>query len=218
MPIHLRDEIGSLARSFSELYEKISLALKDEHAALERLAESEEQFRSAMKYSPVGKALVGLDGEWLMVNDALCKMLGYSEDELRQTDFQTLTYEDDLSEDLKKVQELLDGKISTYKMEKRYIRKDGGTIWGLLSVSLLRDVDGNPKHFISQIQDISDIKKAQQTLEELNTELEEFSYRTSHDLRSPLTSSIGLLKYADESLEKGEQEKIYFRLEILLKK
>ncbi|MBL4804710.1 MAG: PAS domain S-box protein [Alphaproteobacteria bacterium] len=207
LPIHLRDEIGSLARSFSELYEKISLALKDEHAALERLAESEEQFRSAMKYSPVGKALVGLDGEWLMVNDALCKMLGYSEDELRQTDFQTLTYEDDLSEDLKKVQELLDGKISTYKMEKRYIRKDGGTIWGLLSVSLLRDVDGNPKHFISQIQDISDIKKAQQTLEELNTELEEFSYRTSHDLRSPLTSSIGLLKYADESLEKGEQEK-----------
>lgn len=171
------------------------------------LAQSEEKFRSAMEHSPVGMALLSPDGSWLKVNKALCSMLGYEEIEFLSTDFQTLTHPDDLDADLDLVTQVLEGRIDDYKLEKRYIRKDGKTIWGLLSVSLLRDVDGNPKHFISQIQDISDIKKAQQTLEELNTELEEFSYRTSHDLRSPLTSSIGLLKYADESLEKGEQEK-----------
>lgn len=216
LPVDLKDEIGSLARSFSEAYKKVSKALQDEHVALMRLAESEEQFRNVMKYSPVGKALVSLDGQWLKVNKSLCAMLGYDENELLKTDFQTLTHPDDLETDLGQVQQMLDGTISTYKMEKRYIRKDGETIWGILSVSLLHDANGKPRHFISQIMDITDIKEAQKELEELNTELEEFSYRTSHDLRSPLRSAIGLLGLTKDSIGSGDEDKAQTSIELAL--
>jgi len=165
------------------------------------LVQSEEQFRSAMESSPVGMALVSTDGGWLKVNKALCEMIGYSEKELLQTDFQTLTHADDLDADIEQLKQTLAGEISSYSMEKRYIRKDGEIIWGLLSVSLLRDEHGNPRHFVSQILDITDIKKSTQELKEANAELEEFTYRTSHDLRSPIMSALGLLQHTQGSLK-----------------
>lgn len=157
------------------------------------LAEERDQFQSAMEYSAIGIALVSLKGEWLKVNPAICKIVGYSEAELLATDFQTITHPDDLESDLGYLQQVLSGEIASYEMEKRYFHKQGHTIWVLLSVSLARDADGIPRHFISQIQDITERKnteiKANLYLEELersNQELDDFAYIASHDLKEPL--------------------------------
>ena len=111
--------------------------------AEQELKKSEERFRSAMEYAAIGKALVAPDGRWLKVNHSLCKMLGYSEDELLNIDFQTVTHPADLESDLDYVSQMLAGEIETYQMEKRYIHKQGNTVWVLLSVSLVHDCNLN---------------------------------------------------------------------------
>lgn len=130
------------------------------------LRNSEEQFRSAFDYAAIGMALVGLDGRWLKVNRALCEIVGYTPEELLPKTFQDITHPDDLEADLSYVRQILDGQIKTYQMEKRYFHKLGYTVWVLLSVSLVRDSDGRPIHFISQIQDITLRKRVEAALTE----------------------------------------------------
>lgn len=122
------------------------------------LRASEERFVSAFENAPIGMALVSPEGRWLKVNRATCDLIGYSHEELMNKTFQDITHPDDLESDLKNVQELLAGKIRSYRMEKRYFHKQGHVVWALLSVSLVRDAQGKPVHFISQIQDISEAK------------------------------------------------------------
>src|SRR5690606_29481461 len=112
------------------------------------------------------------------VNKVVCEIFGYTEAELLTTDFQTMTHPEDLEGDLENVKRLLDGEIKSYFMEKRYVNKGGEIIWCQLSVSLVLNEDDRPKYFISQIQDITQSKKARQELLETNAELEEFAYRT----------------------------------------
>jgi diguanylate cyclase (GGDEF)-like protein/PAS domain S-box-containing protein len=118
-------------------------------------------FGSAFNYSSIGMALVGLNGRWLKVNPALCAIVGYSESDLLKIDFQTLTHPEDLHTDLWHVEQFLQGAISSYETEKRYIHMNGSTIWILLSVSLVRNTNGDPEFFISQIQNISARKQAE---------------------------------------------------------
>jgi PAS domain S-box-containing protein len=132
----------------------------------EALRESEERFRSAFDSAAIGMALVALDGRWLKVNRALCEIVGYSEEELLATKFQAITHPDDLDTDLDYVRQLLEGKIRSYEMEKRYLHKLGHVVWILLSGSLLRDVEGKPLYFIAQVQDITFRKHTEEALRE----------------------------------------------------
>ncbi|MBF0141104.1 MAG: PAS domain S-box protein [Magnetococcales bacterium] len=116
------------------------------------------QFRNAFIFAAHGMALVALDGQWLKVNRALCEITGYDERELLMRTFQDITHPEDLELDLQQVHELLSGMTNSYQMEKRYLRKDGSDVWVLLSVSLIRDPQGHPHHFVSQIIDINDRK------------------------------------------------------------
>jgi diguanylate cyclase (GGDEF)-like protein/PAS domain S-box-containing protein len=128
------------------------------------LAESETSFRSAFDSAAIGMAIVSLEGKWLKVNQSLCQILGYTEEELLKIDFQTITYPDDLELDLSYVRQLLTGEISSYHMEKRYIKKNNSVIWILLSGSLVRNTKNKPLYFIAQIQNIDAQKKAEQEL------------------------------------------------------
>ncbi len=123
-----------------------------------------ELFSSAFTFASIGMALVSTNGSWLKVNSALCKILGYTEAELMSKTFQDITHPDDLDEDLDRVQQMLDGYIDTYQMEKRYFHKDGHIIHVLLSVSLVHNEDGTPKFFISQLQDITRRKQLEEEL------------------------------------------------------
>ena len=132
--------------------------------AEEELREAEERFRSAFGDAAIGMALVGTDGRWLQVNRSLCQLVGYPEEELLTKTFQDITHPDDLEADLGYVRRLLAGEIQTYQMEKRYLHRDGCVVWILLNVSLMRDAEGNPLYFISQMQDITERKRAEEAL------------------------------------------------------
>jgi diguanylate cyclase (GGDEF)-like protein/PAS domain S-box-containing protein len=139
---------------------------------LQSLRDSEERFRNALHYSPIGMAMVGLDGRFLTINRALCNILGYSEDELLAISFPAITHPDDLPMDLAFAEELVSGKRDTYQMEKRYVRKDGSIVWIQLNGSVVRDAQAHPLHFIAQIQDVSERRRNQQALVESEQRLE----------------------------------------------
>lgn len=122
------------------------------------------EFTSAFQHAAIGMALVSPEGRFIQVNRALCRILGYSETELLATDFQSITLESDLEIDLAQVSRLLRGDIESYQIEKRYLHKKGHTVRAQLSVSLIRDDQGLPLYFISQIQDCSPRAR---TMEEL---------------------------------------------------
>jgi diguanylate cyclase (GGDEF)-like protein/PAS domain S-box-containing protein len=155
-----------------------------ERQAARELRDAEERFRNAFDKAPIGKALVSPDGRFTRVNSALCSILGYSEPELLETTFQTLTHPDDLDADLDHMRRMLAGQSESYSMEKRYQHADGRYIWALLSVSLVRDEMGAPLYFVAQIQDISE----QKLIEERLTDL------TLHD---PLTGLANRVLFAD---------------------
>jgi two-component system cell cycle sensor histidine kinase/response regulator CckA len=147
--------------------------LTERKRAEEALLQSERRFRSSFESAPIGMALVSPEGRFIEVNEALCEIVGYSTEELVARTFQEITHPDDLELDLEYARQMLAGDRRTYQMEKRYFHKDGALVWILLSVSLVRASDGSPLHFISQIQDITDRKRAHQALEHSKAELAE---------------------------------------------
>lgn len=125
------------------------------------LQQSEEHFRNAFDHA-AGMALISPDGQWRRVNGSLCQILGYSEKELLATNFQEVTYPDDLGDDLVHIYQLLEGKRRIDQREKRYLHKSGHPIWVLQSASVARNAGGEALHLILQIQDITERKRAEE--------------------------------------------------------
>lgn len=174
--------------------------------------ESKERFRSVFECSAVGMALVGHDGRWVQVNRALCEILGYSEQELLATNFQSLTYPDDVEADLSYAQKVFTGQLRFYNMEKRYIHKQGHVVWVTLTASAVPDASGKVSYGIAQVIDITARKNAEATLrrdqEELHslagrliTVQEEERKRIARELHDDINQRIALLAIRLESLK-----------------
>ena len=129
-----------------------------------RLAEAQRRFQLAFDHAPIGVNVVSLEGKLLQVNRALCEIIGYSEQEMLATTFQELSSENDLGEDVEQLRRLVSGEIPAYQMEKRYRHKNGSEVWALVSVSLVRDEDDKPLHFIGQILDVTDRRRLEREL------------------------------------------------------
>jgi len=119
------------------------------------LQKSEESLQGAFENSNIGMALVGLDGRWTKVNESLCQSLGYSEEDLMKMTFQDITHPDDLDKDLSLLKTVIKGERESYQIEKRYFHKNGQTVYVILSVTAVRNIEGKLSHFISQIMDIT---------------------------------------------------------------
>jgi PAS domain S-box-containing protein len=156
----LRDEQGRLLG-----FAKITADQSKRRQIEEELRLSEEQFSTAFEYAAIGMALIRTDGRFIRVNHSLAEMLGYSRAELLGVDSRSVAHPEDVDHEVADARQLLDGASSSYRMDKRYIRKDGEMIWVTLNVSLVRDVSGEPKHFIAQMQDITDRRRAELDLE-----------------------------------------------------
>jgi two-component system sensor histidine kinase UhpB len=161
--------------------------------------EAEERFRGAFEFAAVGMALVGPDGRFLRVNDSVCRILGYSADELLATTFGALTHPDDLERDTRYARQLLDGSFSHRQMEKRYFHKDGHIVWALLSVSLVRDAAGQPLYFVSQIQDITERKRLEHAFGEATHKEHQ---RLGQEIHDGLGQELTGLSYLASALAK----------------
>jgi PAS domain S-box-containing protein len=191
------------------------------------LQASEELFRHVFERTPLGFAHVGMDGSLLRVNHKFCEIVGYSEAELLTKTFQSITEPADLAADLAAVAQLVNGEIAEYTLEKRYIHKQGHSVWVSLTVVLIRSVaisgqTGTPEYFLGAIKDINDRKRgelliqtqtadlqrlnnslmlAQQKLQERNVELDRFVSIAAHDLKAPLRAIANLSEWIEEDLQ-----------------
>jgi PAS domain S-box-containing protein len=154
------------------------------------LRESEELFANAFRHSPHGMAFVSLEGRWLRANESLCELLGYSEEELRKINFQTVTHPEDVADDLTQLPRLASGEISDYSRVKRYYRKDSRLIWVSVAVSAIHDGAGTPIYFITQLQDITAQRQAEQR--SLQAErlggIAETTVAVAHEMNNVLTA------------------------------
>ena len=143
-----RDDMGH-----SQIWSFASDISKETYARHELLL-SKQKYKATFDHANIGIAHVGLQGEWISINESISKMLGYSEEDLMKLTFQDITYADDLDNDLVHFQELLDGQCDSYKVEKRYYKKNGELFWAMLSVAIIRE-QNDPLYFISVIEDIN---------------------------------------------------------------
>ncbi|MBU2948531.1 PAS domain-containing sensor histidine kinase [Zobellia uliginosa] len=163
------------------------------------LQKSEESFHGAFENSDTGMAIVNIDGSVEKVNQSLCVSLGYSEEELQSMNFKDVTHPDDYEGDVHLLNEVIGGKRSSYKLEKRYFHKDGSIVYGILTATAVKDAGGKLLHFISQITDISPQIKNEKKLTRLvditteqNDSLLNFAHIVSHNLRSH-SSNLSML-------------------------
>src|SRR3984893_3481745 len=135
--------------------------------AEERAPRSQGDFAQVFDRAPIGTGLLDLDGRWLLVNRALCEITGYTLDELIGKRFDGIVHPDDAYNDTEQRERLLAGEVSAYQIEKRYFDAAGETVAAMLSVSLVRDPQGAPLHFVAQLQDVSARKKLEEHLRHL---------------------------------------------------
>ncbi|MDQ7785841.1 MAG: PAS domain S-box protein, partial [Desulfomonilaceae bacterium] len=156
----LLKEIERLRRRVAELEDfQVRFAKSQED-----LRRSENKFRKAFDHAALGMALVGLDGRFGHVNQALCRMFGYPEDELSELTFQRITHPEDLGDGVDLFHDMIGGRKGHGWLEKRYIHKNGKEVWAILSACVVHDDDGRPLFLVAQIQDISAQKKAEEAL------------------------------------------------------
>lgn len=170
MPVEVT--LGSVRLPQGPVVLGLARDITDRKRAEEALRQSEEKFRRAFEDVSIGMCLTEADGRLVEVNEALCTMLGYSKAELTGRTFGEITHPDDFEPSREWVRRMLAGEAASSCMEKRYLRKNGEVLWALVTTSLLRDADGAPLHFITQIQDITERKRAEEALRERTRQLQ----------------------------------------------
>jgi PAS domain S-box-containing protein/putative nucleotidyltransferase with HDIG domain len=167
----LRDSSGAVVGTSC-----IGRDITDQKAAEAVLQASRERYRATFEQAAVGMAQVGLDGRWLDANDCLCRMLGYTLEELQSLTFADLAHPDERDRDLEALQTMLTSGIGTHYVEKRYIAKDGQAVWANVAVSIARDAAGKPGYLVTVVEDIRNRKEAENSLLAANARLKTMVY------------------------------------------
>lgn len=136
-----------------------------------RIVETEGMFDDAFRNAPFGMAVTNVDGRMERVNSAFATMLGRSTEALTGTDFRTITHPDDIAADDRQFRQLVSGRRTSYRMDKRYLRSDGETVHTTLAVSAVRGLDGMPARFIAQIEDVSERRHVEREQQEVTARL-----------------------------------------------
>ena len=177
--------------------------------AAEKLDEIRSRFQNAFDHSSHGMALVAPDGRFHTVNEALCKILGYEEKELLKLNIDQITHQGDKLLAKALMSELLEDKRASYELEENHIRCDGSLVPVQLNVSLVRDSQENPVHFVAQIQDLSELKQREEQLRH-SQKMDAVGQLTggiAHDFNNILGIILGNLEILDSTIREEEKQK-----------
>jgi PAS domain S-box-containing protein len=165
----------------------VSLAIENNRKE-QALKANELQIKEAFDGAATGIAITDMNGRFLQVNPAYLKIVEYSEEELLQLDFQSITHPADRDRNADEIKELISGRLKSAVLEKKYISKTGKIIWVKLSVSVRRDLFGNPSTLMAIVEDVSSLKDAElkqaeseQLLSSLMSNLPGVVYRCKND-------------------------------------
>ncbi|MCC2972502.1 PAS domain S-box protein [Massilia sp. IC2-476] len=189
--------------------ERMAVAREQLARSSEVLGASEARFRTIFDIASVGIALVAPDGGWISVNQALCDIVGYSEEELWRLTFQQITHPDDITADVDLLKAMERGELDQYQLEKRYLRKDGSPVWVNLNVSPKRNEAGAVEYYVSVIKDIDAEKHAQQQVAQLNADLERRVQERTAELQDAnvrLTEAVERQRATEAALRAREAE------------
>jgi two-component system cell cycle sensor histidine kinase/response regulator CckA len=183
----------------------VSLEITDRKNAESALRESEERFRRVFEEGPLGVALVGKDHRFLKVNDALCHMVGYTDAELTQMPFEAITHPEDLQADLDLSERLFRREVPSYRLQKRYVRKNGEIIWINLTASVIRDAVGLPLYGLSMMEDVTLAKRAEEeaTVRQKLESLGVLASGIAHDFNNLLGSILAQAELAEAEIAEG---------------
>jgi len=154
-----------------EVIQGIFRDISERKRSIERLRENEERFRKIFESGAIGMGVLGLDYKFERVNAALCTMLGYEESELVGKTYLDITHPDHIETDRQNVARLLHGDLPYYKTEKRYVRKNGDTIWSSVTASVVDDENKNPLYFIGMVEDITERRIVEEEKKNLEAQL-----------------------------------------------
>ncbi len=193
-------------KAYGDYQDKHSQMLEDEVASRTAdLVQSESLYRSTFDAAPVGVAHVGLDGRWLRVNQRLCDLLGYTRADLQGRTVQDLLHPDDVAGEADVLGRMAAGALDRHVIdERRYRRRDGSVMWARVNISVHRDAEGQPKHFISLIEDITDRRKLEAQFRQANKmdAVGQLASGVAHDFNNLLTVILGFSQFvaADPAL------------------
>lgn len=207
--IAILEDLATLATREIRHREATARARRVASANAQAASSSESLYRASFDRAAIGIAVVGLDGRWLRMNPALCAILDRSEAELSRLTFQDITHAEDLDTDLGLLSQLLTGEHDHYALQKRYIRPQGQVVWANLTVTLVRGDDGQPRHFVSVVEDISERRATEQALEQLRFELEQRVDERTADLQLAnefLAESVRQRQRSEDALVEREAD------------
>lgn len=202
-------DLAALVSKEMQMREAMLLSHARSEQAIQAMEDVEARFRTIFERAGVGIAMVAPDGGWLRVNDALCQIVGYSQDELINLTFQDITHPDDLNTDLSLLQQLINDDIDHYQLEKRYITKSGRYVWIQLIVTKKLSENGELEYFISIIKNVQEQKEAEASLAELHKDLENRVETRTRDLQlanEMLSASIAQQLRFEQELRRREAE------------
>jgi PAS domain S-box-containing protein len=200
-----RDAALSELRAAMESMVRMEEHEREQARLLDEVHRSASRLRSIFENAAVGIARVGVDGRFLEVNDRFAQIAGWPQEALLARSFQDITHPDDLDADLGQVAALLRGETDAYAMEKRYVRSDGGAVWIRLTGSLVRDSAGQPDHFVSIIDDVTDRKRVEEARDLLMREVD-------HRARNALTVVQSVVRLTDSADPAVFKEKVIGRV------